>query len=346
MDNDHRAEAAPGSASTPAAQPASSPTTGSAPSPGTEPGRSAATRGGAAGFDSAKLVRERRLRSLRRNWRAFRTDTPAMIGAIVLLLFVLMAIFAPVIAPASMLDVTKQLDVPRYAPPSLAHPLGTDDLGREIWARIVWGSRVSLLVGVAATLMSMVIGTLMGLAGGHFTGIVGAVVMRLIDFFLVLPSLLLAIVLSTVLDRGVFTIVVAIGIASWASTARIVRSQTLSVESRLYIERARILGAGHRHILVKHLLPAVMPLVLANTTLMVGSAIIAESTLAFLGLGDPGSESWGTILKNSMDASAATSGYWWYVLPPGIAILLVVLAFTMVGRALEAIINPTLRSSR
>ena len=168
MDNDHRAEAAPGTASTPGTQPASSPTTGSAPSPGTEPGRSAATRGGAAGFDSAKLVRERRLRSLRRNWRAFRTDTPAMIGAIVLLLFVLMAIFAPVIAPASMLDVTKQLDVPRYAPPSLAHPLGTDDLGREIWARIVWGSRVSLLVGVAATLMSMVIGTLMGLAGGHF----------------------------------------------------------------------------------------------------------------------------------------------------------------------------------
>lgn len=151
--------------------------------------------------DGSRLVRERRLANLRRNWHAFRTDTPAMIGAIVLLIFVLMAIFAPVIAPASMLDVTKQLDVPKYAPPSLAHPLGTDDFGREIWARIVWGSRVSLLVGVAATLMSMVIGTIMGLAAGHFTGIVGAIVMRLIDFFLVLPSLLLAIVLSTVLDR-------------------------------------------------------------------------------------------------------------------------------------------------
>lgn len=294
--------------------------------------------------DGARLVRERRLGNAKKNWKLFRSDVPAMVGALVLLFFILIAVLAPLIAPASMLDVTKQLDVPRYAPPSLAHPLGTDDLGREMWVRILWGARVSILVGVAATLMSMIIGTLMGLAAGHFTGFFGAVVMRIIDFFIVLPSLLLAIVLSSVLERGVFTIVVAIGLTSWASTARIVRSQTLSVESRLYIERARILGAGHRHIITKHLLPSVMPLVLANTTLTVGSAIIAESTLSFLGLGDTSKESWGTILKNSMDVSAATSGYWWYVLTPGIAILLVVLAFTMVGRALEAIINPALRS--
>lgn len=295
-------------------------------------------------LDGTKLVRERRLNNAKKNWAMFRADIPAMIGAFVLLFFILIAIFAPLIAPVSMLDVTKQLDVPRYAPPSLEHPLGTDDLGRELWVRILWGARVSILVGVSATVMSMVIGTIMGLAGGHFSGLFGAVVMRIIDFFIVLPSLLLAIVLSSVLERGVFTIVIAIGITSWASTARIVRSQTLSVESRLYIERARILGAGHSHILFKHMLPAVMPLVLANTTLTVGSAIIAESTLSFLGLGDTSKESWGTILKNSMDISAATSGYWWYVLAPGIAIVLVVIAFTMVGRAFEAIINPALRS--
>lgn len=294
--------------------------------------------------DTAKLVRDRRRAEVTKNWYLFRSDVSAMVGAGVLIVFILMAIFTPLIANESMLDVTQQLDVARYAPPSLEHPLGTDNLGRELWVRILWGSRVSILVGVAATLMSMVIGTIMGLSAGHFTGFFGAVVMRFIDFFLVLPSLLLAIVLSSVLERGVFTIVVAIGLTSWASTARIVRSQTLSVESRLYIERARILGAGHRHILFKHLLPAVMPLVLANTTLTVGTAIIAESTLAFLGLGDTNKESWGTILKNSMDISAATAGYWWYVLTPGIAILLVVLAFTMVGRALEAIINPALRS--
>ncbi|SMX67033.1 peptide/nickel transport system permease protein [Brevibacterium iodinum ATCC 49514] len=306
--------------------------------------RGSETRGSTPAVDGAKLVRERRLNNAKKNWALFRSDVPALIGAVVLLFFIVIAIAAPLIAPASMLDVTKQLDVPRYAPPSLDHPLGTDDLGRELWVRILWGARVSILVGVAATVMSMIIGTIMGLAAGHFTGLFGGIIMRIVDFFIVLPSLLLAIVLSSVLERGVFTIVVAIGLTSWASTARIVRSQTLSVESRLYIERARILGAGHSHILFRHLLPAVMPLVLANTTLTVGGAIIAESTLSFLGLGDTSKESWGTILKNSMDVSAATSGYWWYVLTPGVAILLVVLAFTMVGRAFEAIINPALRS--
>ena len=176
----------------------------------------------APAIDGAKLVRERRLNNAKKNWSMFRSDIPAMVGAIVLVFFILIAIFAPLIAPASMLDVTKQLDVPRYAPPSLAHPLGTDDLGRELWIRILWGARVSILVGVAATVMSMVIGTVMGLAAGHFSGFFGAIVMRIIDFFIVLPSLLLAIVLSSVLERGVFTIVVAIGLTSWASTARIV----------------------------------------------------------------------------------------------------------------------------
>jgi peptide/nickel transport system permease protein len=286
----------------------------------------------------------RRRAALRDFWQQFRHHRAGMIGLVFLILVALIAIFAPVIAPAHMLDVTKLVDPERFAPPSLQHPLGTDQQGRELWVRMVWGARVSLLVGLAATAMSMIIGTLVGIAAGHFTGLSGSLLMRLIDFFLVLPSLILAIVLSTVLSRGVLTIIIAIGLTSWAATARIVRSQTLTVESRDYIERSRALGAGHWHIIVKHLLPGVLPLVLANTTLTVGSAIIAESTLAFLGLGDPTVQSWGSILKSSMDASAATSGYWWYVLTPGIAIVLVVLAFTLMGRAVEKIVNPTLRS--
>ncbi|QCP06504.1 ABC transporter permease [Brevibacterium sp. CS2] len=274
----------------------------------------------------------------------FLQDPAGVFGAVVLVIVSLIAILAPVIADRSMLDVTQQLDQPRYAPPSAEHLLGTDNYGRELWVRMVWGARVSLLVGLAATAMSMIIGTIMGMAAGHFTGFLGGLIMRIIDFFLVLPSLLLAIVLSSVLDRGVWTIVLAIGITSWAGTARVVRAQTLSAESRLYIERARVLGAGHWHIIVKHLFPAVLPLVMANTTLTVGTAIIAESTLAFLGLGDTTQQSWGTILKNAMDVSAATSGYWWYILTPGVAIVIVVLAFTLVGRAFESIANPTLRS--
>ena len=276
--------------------------------------------------------------------REFSHNRAGMVGLIFLVVVIVLALLAPVLAPSWMLDVTKLLDQPRFAPPSLAHPLGTDDQGRELWVRMIWGARVSLLVGFAATAVSMIIGTIVGIAAGHFTGWTGGLLMRIVDFFLVLPSLILAIVLSSVLSRGVWTIVIAIGLTSWAGTARVVRAQTLSVESRDYIERARVLGAGHWHIIVKHLLPAVLPLVLANTTLTVGSAIIAESTLSFLGLGDPTLQSWGSVLKNSMDVSAATAGYWWYVLVPGVAIVLVVLAFTLVGRAVETIVNPTLRS--
>ncbi|KAB1644667.1 ABC transporter permease [Pseudoclavibacter sp. CFCC 14310] len=291
-----------------------------------------------------RLAWRRRTQAIGDSFRLFSHSRSGMVGLIFLVVIVLLAILAPVIAPARMLDVTQLMDQPRFAPPSLAHPLGTDHQGRELWVRMLWGARVSLIVAFAATAMSMIIGTVIGMAAGHFTGFTGGLLMRIVDFFLVLPSLILAIVLSTVLSRGVLTIVIAIGITSWASTARVVRAQTLSVESRAYIERSRVLGAGHWHVIFKHVLPAVMPLVMANTTLTVGSAVISESTLAFLGLGDPNQQSWGTILKNSMDVSAATSGYWWYVLVPGIAILLVVLAFTLVGRAVESIVNPTLRS--
>jgi peptide/nickel transport system permease protein len=208
---------------------------------------------------------------------------------------------------------------------------------------LLWGARVSLLVGIVATLISMVIGTLVGMAAGHFKGWPGAVLMRVVDFFLVLPSLVLAIVLSSVLQRGVWTIILAIGVTSWAGTARLVRSQTLTIEARPYIERSWALGAGHAHVIVKHVLPAVLPLVMANTTLTVGSAIISESTLSFLGLGDTSKPSWGTMLKLALDSGAATGGFWWFVLPPGLAIVVVVLAFTLVGRAFEHVINPSLR---
>ncbi len=289
------------------------------------------------------VARQRKLQRLKEVAKEFAEHRAAMVALVFLLVISLIAVFAPLIAPESMLNVTKLLDVPHFAPPSWEHPFGTDHQGREIWVRMVWGARTSLVVGLAATAMSMIIGTVVGLAAGHFTGLAGGIIMRVVDFFLVLPSLILAIVLSSVLSRGVLTIVIAIGVTSWAGTARVVRSQTLSVASRTYVERAEVLGGGHWHIISKHLLPAVMPLVLANTTLTVGSAIIAESTLAFLGLGDTTQQSWGTVLKNAMDVSAATSGYWWYIMIPGIAIVMVVLACTLVGRAFESITNPMLR---
>lgn len=286
---------------------------------------------------------ERRRRRAAEVWREFSRHRSGLVGLAGLLIVVVLALLAPVIAPSSLLLAT-EATLPPNQPPSPDAPLGTDPAGRSVLVMLLWGARISLLVGFAATAVSMVIGTTVGMAAGHFRGFTQSALLRLIDFFLVLPSLVLAIVLSTVLERGVFTIVIAIGVTSWAATARLVRSQTLTVESRPYIERAWALGAGHGHVLGRHVLPAVLPLVLANTTLTVGSAIIAESTLAFLGLGDPTQVSWGTMLKTALDTGAATAGYWWYVLPPGLAIVLVVLCFTLVGRALEAVVNPTLRS--
>lgn len=288
-------------------------------------------------------VAERRKQQARDAWDEFVRSRSGPVGAILLLAVIALAVITPVLVPAETLDVTK-ITADLNEPPSATHPLGTDPSGREVLGVLLWGARISLLVGFAATAMSMIIGTIVGMAAGHFTGVVQAAIMRIIDFFLVIPSLVLAIVLSSVLSRSVWTIIIAIGFTSWAGTARVVRSQTLTIEARPYIERARALGAGAGHILGRHVLPAVLPIVLANTTLTVGSAVIAESTLSFLGLGDPGTISWGSMLKSALDTGAATAGYWWYVIPPGVAIVIVVLCFTLVGRALEAVFNPMLRA--
>jgi peptide/nickel transport system permease protein len=288
-------------------------------------------------------IRARRRARFTEVVREIGSHPSAVIGAALLLVIIALALLAPVIMPIDRLDVTK-VTADANESPSSGHWLGTDPSGRDVLGLLLWGSRASLLVGFSATAIAMIIGTVFGMAAGHFTGFGRAVVLRIIDFFLVVPSLVLAIVLSTVLSRGLSTIIIAIGVTCWAQTARVVRAQTLTIETRPYIERARALGAGDRHIIGKHVFPAVLPLVMANTTLTVGSAIILESTLAFLGLGDPTTFSWGTMLKTALDTGAATAGYWWFVLSPGIAIVIVVLCFTLVGRALEAVLNPTLRA--
>lgn len=208
----------------------------------------------------------------------------------------------------------------------------------------VWGARISLAVGFLATAVSIGIGAVVGIAAAHFRGWTDTVLMRVTDWFLVLPTLVLAAALASVLPRGVAAVVVAIGVTSWATTARLVRSQTLTVEARPYIERAKALGGGHWHVMTRHVLPTVLPLVLAQTTLTVSGAILAEATLAFLGLGDPTAVSWGTTLLLARQVGAVSAGDWWVLLPPGVAIAVVSLAFTLCGRALEALLNPRLRA--
>lgn len=278
-------------------------------------------------------------------WRAFARNRSGLVGLAFLVLILLLALLAPVLSDANGLDVTKATGA-RLAAPDAQYWLGTDESGRSVLLLLWWGSRVSLLVGFAAAALCVGIGTVVGVVAAHYGRWVSAILMRITDFFLVLPSLVLAIALGTVLHAGLGTVILAIGLVSWPVITRLVRAQALTIEARPYIERARALGGGGWHIVVRHVLPAVAPLVLANTTLNVANAIISESALAFLGIGDLNTASWGSMLHQAWINGAITAGAWWYLLPPGIAIVVVVLAFTLVGRALETVLSPALREGR
>jgi peptide/nickel transport system permease protein len=285
----------------------------------------------------------RRRMSAKRVWATYRKNRLGMIGLVALVFIIAVAVFAPLIASKDGLDPTCTCTGAPLQPPSLEFPFGTDNFGRSVFTLTVWGSRPSLIVGLFATLISVAIGAVIGIVAGYFGGKSEAVLMRLTDWFLVIPFLPLAIVLASILGRSLFIIIVVIGITSWPSTARIVRAQSLSVKTRPYVERARALGAGHWHLTSRHILPNVGPLIFANTVLLVAIAILSETTLSFLGLGDPLSTSWGTTLDAAFGSGAASSGQWWWLLPPGLAIVFVVLAFTLCGFALDEILNPRLR---
>ncbi|WP_112469558.1 ABC transporter permease [Streptomyces triticisoli] len=307
-----------------------------APGPGT-PGR------GTPG--PRTLTWQRRRASAARFWKQYRTHRAGVFGLAALVLCALVALTAPLTVGVDARSVTDAPGGPLESP-SARFPLGTDQFGRSLLGLMVWGARVSLLVGLLAAVLSVAIGAFIGITAGHFRGWYATVMMRITDWFLVMPTLVLAIALATVMSRSLGTIVVAIGVTTWPTTARLVRAQTLAVESRPYIERAKALGGGHWHVMSRHVLPNVMPLVLAQTTLIISTAILAEATLAFLGLGDPTGVSWGGLLQDAREAGAVSSGDWWYLVPPGIAIAVVALAFTLCGRAVESVLNPRLGVSR
>lgn len=294
-------------------------------------------------LSARQVARRRRVAAWGRGWRSFRANRAGLAGLAMLALFVALALLAPVVADPQGLEVTKATGGV-LEPPSSQYLLGTDDSGRSVLTLLVHGSRISLVVGLLATLISMVIGTIVGLASGFFEGWPAQALFRLTEWFLVIPFLVLAIVLASILGPSLLTIVVVIGVTSWPGTALLIRSQTLSIKERPYLERARVLGAGRWHQLRHHVLPNVMPLVFANTTLTVAIAILSETTLSFLGLGDPTRVSWGSMLEDAFSVGAMTTGAWWFIIPPGVCVVLVVLAFTLVGQALEEVINPRLRS--
>ena len=292
-----------------------------------------------------------RARGWRDFWRRFGKHREGAIGLAIIVFFVFLAIApALIVGP---LETARTASGTRLEPPSAEHLFGTDHLGRDVLNLTVHGTRISMVVGALATAVTIILGVLIGVVSGFLGGRTDSLLMRITDFFLVLPTFVLAIILAPIVLEIVGTeaeiagirvtllvIVVVIGITSWASTARIVRSQTLSLKERAFVDRARAIGSGSGHIMASHILPNILGLIVANTVLVFAGAILTETTLAFIGLGDPFQPSWGQILNAAESSGAPGLGAWWYYLPPGICIVLVVLAFTLVGGALDDVLNP------
>jgi peptide/nickel transport system permease protein len=280
-----------------------------------------------------------RLMALRKFAREFATRPTALAGLAILVAITVLALAAPLFIHASDLDVINAPG-PSLAPPSARFPLGTDQAGRSVLLLLIWGTRPSLAIGVIATVLTMILGSAIGLLSGHYGGFLSRVLMAVTDWFIALPALPLAIALAAVLAQGDTSITIAIAVTSWPGTARLIRAQTLAVEARPFVERARALGARDDQLVLRQVLPNVAPFILVSGTLTVAGAILSETTLTFLGLGNPADVSWGSMINQAFNQGAVTSGAWWYVLPPGLAIVLVVLGFTLVGRAVENILNP------
>jgi peptide/nickel transport system permease protein len=257
----------------------------------------------------------------------------------ILVLVALGAILAPWIAPYPL----HQQVGPVFGHPSWHHVLGLDDGGIDMLTLLMWGARVSLVVGFAATFVSMAIGGAVGVLAGYFGGWVDTVLMRITDYFLVLPDVPLMIVVAAIWGPSLFHIIIVIGILLWTSTARVIRAQVKSVRERVYVKRARALGAGHTRIVFKHVLPQVAPLLIANTVLTVAVAIFDETALSFLGLGDPSTTSLGKVIENAFQRAAISAGAWWAIVWPGVLVTLIILGCSLVGGALEDALNPRLK---
>jgi peptide/nickel transport system permease protein len=275
-------------------------------------------------------------------WSLIWSDGLGRAGMIILAFVFILSLFGPMIFKFDATQVASSASE-ILQPPSRTHWLGTDEMGRDVFRETLEGARISLLVGLLATLISVVLGSIVGLLAGYYRGLISNLLMRLTDFFLVLPLLPLIIILASIFGQSFIITILVIGLTSWPSTARIARSQVISLRERQFVERVGALGASNLRIIAVHILPNILPLVYANTVLIIAGSILSEATLAFLGLGDPVRVSWGTMLHYAFVAGAAGRGAWWYLVPPGIGIVAVVLGFTMTGHTLDRILNPRLR---
>jgi peptide/nickel transport system permease protein len=274
-------------------------------------------------------------------WQVLKERPAALVGAVIVLAFVLIALLASVLAPYGL----HQRVGPVYGRPSAKHWLGLDDGGIDMVTLLMWGARTSLLVGFAATLVAGLVGGGVGIVAGYFGRGTDVALMRVTDYFLVIPDVPFMIVVAALWGPSLTHIILVIGLLLWTTTARIIRAQVKSIRERAYVRRARSLGAGHMRLIFRHILPQVAPILVANVVLTIAVAIFDETALAFLGLGDPSKISWGKIIENAFIRTAISSGAWWAIVPAGICVALVIMGCTLVGQAMENALNPRLKVS-
>lgn len=280
------------------------------------------------------------------------TDDPLVVLAMgVLAFFGFVAVFAPQIAPHPPTERLYQSDgvlIAKWIEPSLlggegSYLLGTTAEGYDLFSQLVYGARPALLVGLVAAFMTVIIGTTVGLTAGYYGGWIDDALMRVVDFVYGLPLLPSVIVLVTLLGPGIENIIFAFILLQWRTSARVIRSQVLSLRERSFIKAARVSGASDWRIVTRHIAPNVLPLSFLYGAFGIAWAILTEAGVSFLGLGDPNQVSWGTMLQTARTYSAITEGAWWWFVPPGICIALVVISGFLIGRGYEEIVNPELQ---
>jgi peptide/nickel transport system permease protein len=286
----------------------------------------------------------RRFPRLSRALRSLRRSPVGMIGFVIVGFVIAAALFAPLLAPH---EPTRLQLGQRFLPPfwmdggSWTYPLGTDQLGRDIWSRILYGARISVIVGVTASIFSGIIGVGLGLIAGFYGGWVDSLISRVIDTFLAIPFIVLALAVVTVLSPGLVNLIIVLSITGWVTYARVVRGEVLSVKERDYVTAARVIGVNEVMIALRHVTPNVFASVIVLTTLNVATTIIAESSLSFLGLGvQPPTITWGAMLAEGREHLATS---WWLATFPGIAITIAVLGIIFLGDWLRDVLDPKMK---
>lgn len=268
----------------------------------------------------------------------FRVNRAALLGLILIVLMILVAVFAPLIA---RYDPNKINLVEMRRPPSADHWFGTDDMGRDVFSRVVYGSRTSLMIGFVPSAISLLLGTALGLMAGYIGKWADGLIMRMADVVLAFPSLLLAMVVMYTLGASILNMFIALSVINWAGTARVVRAQTLSLKEKEFVEAARSMGVSRLSIVFRHILPNCLPNLIVLFTLDIPGAIMWESSMSFLGVGDPNAASWGLMVSQGKSYAYMCP---WLILAPGIAILVTVMAFNFLGDGLRDAMDPYLKT--